>query len=283
MTNKPRLIIIIGQVLADPWLSISTAGQFPTWLPQAERLGIPVRHSHGKKPGKVLRFLDRTHEWARWSVIGQDLIPRLDAWIGRRYLDHVPVADATKFCENEGTAWAQNLFDVYALQRWKILGSLQQALREDFDFVYFTTASSYVRPSKLLNVVERLPRNQTYAGTRHVDARTGIVFGSGANRILSRDVAELVIRERYRYRNDVMEDVGLGELITGAGVELVELPSVNVNSRELLEALSDREIEHNFHFRMTSGKRQDRQDVSLMHALHERVTRIEKGGVNEHD
>jgi len=94
---------------------------------------------------------------------------------------------------------------------------------------------------------------------------------------MSRDVAEMVVRDRVHYRNDVMEDVGLGNLISGLGVELVDLPSVNIDSLTALNALSSQEIEQNFHFRMTSGTRKNRQDVKLMHALHERVTQIENG------
>ena len=268
-------MIVIGQVLADPWLSISLRGQFPTWLPRAEELGLQVRHSHGRRPRKVLEALDRSHEWMRWHGVGRGLIPRFDTWVGRRFLNHIPSVHVSHFAETQGVAWSQDLRDVYAFQRWKVLGSLSQALREDFDLVYFTTASSYIRPSELLRVMESLPQTGLYAGTPHVDARTGIRFASGANRILSRDVAETVVRDRLHYRNDVMEDVGLGELISEMGVELVDLPSVNVDSLEVLEELSDREIDRNFHFRMTSGSRKDRRDVELMHALHMRVSAID--------
>lgn len=268
-------MIVIGQVLADPWLSISLTGQFPTWLPIADELGLPIRHSHGKRPGRLVQSFDRTHEWVRWHGVGRELVPRVDTWVGRKYLDWIPSVAVTEFGATGSTAWSQDLRDVYALQRWKVLGSLQQALREDFEYVYFTTASSYVRPAELIRVVESLPVSGTYAGTRHVDARTGLAFASGANRVLSRDVAEIVIRERRHYRQDVMEDVGLGALVMSNGIELVDLPSLNVPSLAVLEGLDDSTIKRNFHFRMTSGSRKDRHDASLMHTLHQRVLKID--------
>ena len=275
MTSQPRLMIVIGQVLVDPWLSISMTGQFRTWLPIADGLGIPVKHSHGRRPGVLVQLFDRAHEWAWWRVKGQELVPRIDTLVGRRYLSRIPDAEVVDFQGTGSTGWSQNLLDIYALQRWKVLGSLQQALREDFDFVYFTTASSYVRPAELRRTVAALPLSGTYAGTRHVDTRTGLAFASGANRVLSRDVVELVIRERRKYRHDVMEDVGLGELVMSGGIELRDLPSVNVGSREALDALDDSTIRENFHFRMTSGSRKNRHDAALMHTLHQRVMRID--------
>lgn len=270
-------MIVIGQVLADPWLSISLNGQFPTWIPVAEGLGLQVRHSHGRRPGRALQSADRTHEWLRWHGAGRTVIPRLDSWAGKRFLNNIPTASVTEFCGTGGVAWAQDLHDVYALQRWKILGSLTQALKEEFDLVYFTTASSYVRPDRLLQVIESLPRTGLYAGTPHVDAGTGIRFASGANRILSRDVVELVVSNRLDYRNDVMEDVGLGNLIIRAGIPLVELPSINVGSFEVLRSLGESDIERNFHFRMTSGTRRERLDTELMAALHQRILSIDVG------
>ena len=103
------------------------------------------------------------------------------------------------------------------------------------------------------------------------DGVSGADFASGASRIMSRDVVANVLRNKVRYRNDVMEDVGLGRLISELGYSLIPWPSVNVDSHAALEALTDEEIRANFHFRMTSGSRKARQDVPLMHALHQRV------------
>lgn len=182
---------------------------------------------------------------------------------------------AGTFISEDSIAWQQSLLDVYALQRWKIVGSFSQALQEDFSHVYFTTASSYVRPYGLLRAISEMPESNVYAGTPHVDAISGVSFASGANRVFSRDVIEAVVRDRQRYRNDVMEDVGLGRLISEMGIEMVPLPSLNVSSAEVLASLSDEEILGNFHYRMTSGSKNDRHDAELMRQLHTRVLTLE--------
>ena len=273
--QTPSVLIVVGQVLANPWLEITCAGQFPTWLQDARAHGIRVRHSHGLRPNSVIRSLDRAHEWLRWHGRGRTLIPRIDSWLGSAWLDRVPKVRSGTFIRSDAIAWKQQLPDVYALQRWKIMGSLTQALTEDFTHIYFTTASSYVRVEKLARVMHELPVSGVYAGTPLRDAISGTLFASGANQIMSRDVVETVVDAKERYRNDVMEDVGLGRLVSEVGVALTPLQSINVSSVEAVQDLSDDEVMNNFHFRTKSGLSRKRLDSAVMRALHERVVKLE--------
>ena len=271
----PRVLVVVGQVLSDPWLSITREGQFPTWLADASRLGVPVRHSFGTPPGKLLRRIDRGHEWLRWHGRGRTLVPVLDELFGRPFRQQVPSAKVVEFLEPGHVGWRQGLPDLYLAQRWKVLGSLCMAIREEFDFVYFTTASSYVRVGTLLEVCSTLPTERLYAGTPMHDSISGEEFASGASRILSRDVVMEVLKRFRNYRNDVMEDVGLGRLIRTMGVKVTPLSSVNIDSMDALVKLTDKELLANFHFRMKSGDRTNRKDASLMNQLHQRLQSIE--------
>lgn len=271
MADMPRILIVIGQVLSDPWLSITLGGQFPTWLRDADRLGIPVRHSHATRPRQPLRFLDSAHEWLRWHGQGRTLVPRVDSWIGRLFLERVPQVETKKFLQTGAVSWSQKFPDLYLLQRWKVIGSLSQALTEDFEYVYFTTASSYVRVDRLIQVIAPLPKTGVYAGTQMTDALSGCMFASGANRVLSRDVAEAVVGHQLLYRNDVLEDVGLGRIISGLGYNLVPLPTLNLDSEKAVDELTSRQLATNFHYRLTSWSGKSRNDVTLMLRLHERI------------
>ena len=270
-----RVMIVIGQVLVDPWITITREGQMGTWLTPQVSQEFTMRHSHGRRLGPVMRSLDTAHEWLRWHGRGRTLVPPFDAAVGRGWLNRVQAVEQTEFVDGQSTGWSQDIPDMYALQRWKVIGSLTMAMREEFDFVYFTTASSYVRPQRLLDYVSDLPLQGAYAGTPMTDGVSGVAFASGASRIMSRDVVADVLRHRGRYRNDVMEDVGLGRLIGELGYSLIPWPSLNVDSYAALETLTDEDIRANFHFRMTSGSRKARQDVPLMHALHRRVQDLE--------
>lgn len=274
-SDRSPVLVVIGQVLVEPWLGISRDGQFPTWLADARSMGVPVRHSHGRRSSAIVRSLDRGHEWLRWHGRGRTLVPRIDSWVGRPWLGRVPKVQVGEFLAPDAVAWQQSLMDVYALQRWKIMGSFTQALTEEFTHVYFTTASSYVRVNELLSVVAELPNAGVYAGTPFTDAISGTRFASGANRIFSRDVVEAVVKERKRYRNDVMEDAGLGRLILDMGIELTPLPSLNVSSVKEVGSLTKEDILSNFHFRTTSHVLSERQDAQVMRALHSRVVELE--------
>ena len=273
--SESRLMIVIGQVLAEPWLSISRDGQFTTWIRDPLPTNVVLRHSFGRPPGPVLRQFDRWHEWLRWHGRGRTIVPSIDALIGRRWLDASPAVHPEWFLDERSIGWRQDIPDVYALQRWKILGSLDMAIQEDFDYVYFTTASSYVRPDRLVDMIRGLPSSGVYAGTPMVDAFSGVTFASGASRLMSRDVVRAVLENRRRYVNDAMEDAGLGRLVAELGVSLIEWPSVNVDSFRTLAGLSEEDIRDNFHFRMRSGPNRARLDVPLMRALHQRVHDLE--------
>ena len=270
--SEPSVLIIVGQVLGEPWLDIATQGQLRTWVPEAEGRGLRVRHSYGIPPGRVLKRVDALHEWARWTHWGRRVVPRVDAAWGSILMNWRQRVAVNEFVGREHVGWRQSLPDLYMFQRWKVLGSLEQSLREEFDFVYLTTASSYVRPREFVEFASSLPRSRTYAGTEMIDHDTGLVFGSGASRFLSRDVVELVLANRDLYRNDVMEDVGLGRVVKKLGVDLIPAPSINIGSIAELDSLHDDALNEHFHFRLKSGSRERRNDVELMHALHQRLS-----------
>ena len=277
-----RILIVIGQVLSEPWLGITMSGQFPTWLEDASREDIPVRHSFGRRSGSVVRWMDRGHEWLRWHGPGRTWVPRIDSFLGRPLRAWVPKVVVCDFVSAGHVGWQQGLVDVYAMQRWKVLSSLTQCLNEDFTHVYFTTASSYVSVRELQRVINDLPESGVYAGTPLTDAISGVTFASGANRVLSRDVVSEIVSRKTAYRNDVMEDVGLGELVSKCGFMLCELPSVNISSDSELDSLADENIRSNFHFRMTSGTRDDRHDARLMLRLHRRIRSLDEDKSDHH-
>lgn len=273
--SAPRVMIVIGDVLHEPWRSISLEGQIPTWLATAERPGVVVRHSHASRLGALGNRLDRWHESARWSTHGRPRVPRIDDAVGSLFRTRVPRVEVTAWADTGQVAWHQHMPDMYALQRWKVMGSLTQSLREPWDFIYFTTASSYVRVEALIETVGALPRARVYAGTPMIEGTTHEPFASGASRLLSRDVAEYVVAHPQAYRNDVMEDAGLGRVVASLGVPVTPLPSLNLGSVVELAGTSDEALAANFHFRLKSGSSGNRGDVELMHALHARFDTID--------
>lgn len=271
------ILVVIGDVLHEPWYSISVNGQMRTWLPDVvDDPRFHIRHSHSQPLGAMGGWFDRTHEWARWWDRTRGLIPRLDDAVGRPWRDKRARVTVGTWAGSNQVAWSQAMPDLYALQRWKVVTSMTQALTEaDWNFVYFTTASSYVRAERLWERVRELPETGVYAGTLMIEGVTGEPFASGANRVFSRDVVELVVRERGEYANDVMEDVGIGRLLAGHGITVTAWPSLNVTSQAELDSVSDAGLLDHHHFRVRSEINGRRNDVELMHALHDRLRGLE--------
>jgi hypothetical protein len=271
------VLVVIGDVLHEPWYSISVHGQLRTWLLSIDQdPRIEVRHSHARRLGPIGRAFDRSHEWARWWQHSRRLIPRVDNAVGAPWRGTRARVKVGRWAGGSQVSWAQAMPDLYALQRWKVVNSMTQALTEpEWNFVYFTTASSYVRPGLLLERISTLPDSGAYAGTRMVEGVTGETFASGANRVFSRDVVELIVRERRHYANDVMEDVGLGRLLARHGIPVTAWPSLNLSSQVELNVVSDGELLEHHHFRLRSEVEGRRNDVALMRALHERILSLE--------
>lgn len=274
---KPRVLIVIGDVLHEPWWTISVNGQMQTWLKDAHLdPRVEVRHSHGQRLGRLGLSFDRAHERIRWSAFGRKWIPVFDNAWGRPLRGWRPQVTVGTWADSDQIAWSQNMPDLYALQRWKVVASLSQALEEpDWSYVYFTTASSYVRVEPLLARIDALPPNKALAGTEMTEGRTLERFVSGANRVFSRDVADLIVENRKNYSNDVMEDVGVSRLATSLGIQLTPWPSLNLTSVEELEATSEHALKYNHHFRLRSESHGRRQDVALMQALNKRLVELE--------
>lgn len=267
-----KVLVVIGDVLHEPWRSISLEGQMQTWLTDVSDR-VQIRHSHAKKLGVVGRWFDRTHEWARWHPRLHGVVPTIDSALGRPFRSWTAPVQDISWAGQPG--WAQGMPDLYALQRWKVATSMKQCLRvPDWNFVYFTTASSYVRVGALLERTADLPRTGAFAGTLMVEGTTGEEFASGANRIFSRDVVQHIVERRSEYANDVMEDVGVSRLVAQMGVKLTPWPSMNVRSIDDIEDLPDSQIAFHHHFRLRSEVNGQRQDVVLMHRLHERVNAL---------
>jgi len=55
---------------------------------------------------------------------------------------------------------------------------------------------------------------------------------------------------------------------------LVPLPHLDISSLTALEQLSDSQLISHYHFRLKSGGLDNRGDVTIMNALHERLIRI---------
>lgn len=268
------LLIAIVHADRPPWSQIARDGQGSTWLSPTTTQASPVVYVHGSSRRQLWGDLDRWHERVRWARVVRGFPSRvlrsadfvatfpIRTWIPPHQLDpssHLPAP-----CLEVAVP------DAYVLAPSKELALFSYFLRKtDARWLYMTTTSSYVRAARLLERARDLGPHGVYAGTRVEAGRHA--FASGANRLLSRDVVEAIMGSRKYWDRSVLEDLGMGKLVHRLGVQLITLPTLNLQSVDDVGLLPAQLLEENHHFRVKSGPLDERDDVSVMRALHERI------------
>jgi hypothetical protein len=122
-----------------------------------------------------------------------------------------------------------------------------------------------------MEFISLLPKTSVYTGAiPYVDAQ----FVSGSNRILSRDVVQKILDNALRFDPTIIEDVALGELVQKLGIERQGFPISNIATLDDLKSFPVAGLESSYHFRLKSGKLNNRNDVEIMLALHEKLSKM---------
>ena len=154
--------------------------------------------------------------------------------------------------------------------RWKELSYFKYfLLKSDADFLVTTTNSSYLNLQAISKKLQELDVGRTYYGPQPY---AGAKFVSGSFRIFSRDVVAAIVSNRIKWRIWELEDVAIGRLLLKIGVlpTFTELNSFDLP--EKIEALSEKFVRSQLHFRLKSGTAANRQDAPLMKLLHSKFS-----------
>jgi len=268
--ENPKILVALFHGLYEPWLNILHQGQAKTWIQLSRPSEIQVVNFHSTKLNALGWRFDRLHEYLRWKNRWYAYVLRIfDRLIGFPMIFYTPTYSKSDKLTTNDLAVHVHFPDSYQFMRWKDLSVLKYFLTEtSADFIFMSTTSSYLLPQKLLEVVRSLPREGIYAG---VNPYEGANFAAGNNRLISRDVAELILKQRYRFDPGIIEDRAMGEMLKRMKIEFHPLPSLHLTSENQLNQISNTELLSHFHVRVKSGLFQKRNDVSLMHAVHRRI------------
>jgi hypothetical protein len=274
VNSEVKVLCAVVHGLYQPWISILENGQAPTWLSDGFPKNFSVVHFHGRPVGSLGRGIDRVHEKIRWGGrVPNQILRIIDRILMFPFLISIPKVTISNSLPARIPGIRIEWPDIYATLRWKDLAIIEYFCKKtDFDFLFMTTSSSYIRPFKLIEYCSKFEVGDVYAGSKpYPDAE----FVSGANRILSRSTAEAVLSSRVFWDPAVIEDVALGDLIRKNGIEYQSYDQCDIPSLEYLESLSDEMLLSNYHFRVKSGSINERQDVQIMKRLSERFKQIE--------
>ena len=276
MNNPPKILCVIAHGYYQPWIDILIKGQEQTWLSENKPAGFEVLHFHATPVRNMLTVFDRLHEKLRWtrSRTISLLLIIFDYLITFLFVAWTPKVSKSNLIKLKDPAINVQIKDIYLTVPWKLLAMYKYVLKNyEFDYLFRTTSSSYVRTIELSKASEILPRNKYYGGAIPYE---GARFAAGNNVLMSRDLVERIAKKKTVVNPTIIEDVSLGNYMNSIGVKLSPLSQINIDSIERLNSISDKELKNNFHFRLRSGTLQKRNDVEIMHALHERISKIEK-------
>lgn len=271
--TRVRILCAVTHGLYAPWNEILQDGQSRTWLSDAMPENFQVVHFHAPPLSRFGVWLDSRHEALRWTNrYIASVQRRIDNLLLKPFNSYMPTYKRSDLFGLGQKSVQINFMDSYLTMKWKDLGTLQYFLSEtNSDYLFMTTTSSYIRPNKLLEIVNSFDQKVDYAGAVHYE---GANFAAGNNRLISRELAQALIHDRQKWDPGTIEDVALGNLARKLGYKLMRLPHVNISSPGQLRELSDSDLLDNYHFRLKFYDGTERGDTLLMHLLHSRLSSL---------
>ena len=273
MEPSYKILVVISHGYYPPWIDIALKGQDKTWLDGDIPLNVEILHYHGTPLGKLGILFDRLHERVRWSNrFGYALLKQFDSVVTFPFLAMVPSSDSSELLSLRHKTIHVKWPDTYLTFRWKARGMFKYVLDNyDFDFLFMTTTSSYIRLDELSRLLSSKTPIRFLGGA---SAYAGANFAAGSNRVLSRDLVQGLLNNPKSYLPFPIEDLSMSKSLMEDGVKLVPLPHLDISSLTALKQLSDSQLISHYHFRLKSGGLDNRGDVTIMNALHERLIRI---------
>jgi hypothetical protein len=273
VVDSPRILVVVSHGYYSPWIDIAIRGQNETWLDGEIPSNIEILHYHGSPLGKLGIRLDKFHERIRWSNrLGYTLLALFDSFVTFPFLAITPTSSTSELMFLRHKTIHVNWPDSYLTFRWKAKGMFRYILKNyDFDFLFMTTSSSYIRLDELSRVLSKKKRIRYLGGA---SAYNGAKFAAGSNRVLSRDLVQSLLHNPFDYLPFPIEDLSMSNSILRKGIDLERLPHLDINSLDNLERVTDSELTNHYHFRLKSGSLDNRNDVEIMKTLHKRLIKI---------
>lgn len=275
--DASKVFIVVFHSRQEPWESIARQGQFKTWVPKAIEHKIRVGYCFGPVPKKLVRFLDKEIEKLRWQRGGRiaDIRNLINKVLAMPFRAVVPnIRELANFDAPKGILGLEaSVWDLYATARWRQIALFDYFLKKtDCEYLVIITSATYIVPELLLTTLENLDSEFVYAGPIHGE-RPGQLFISGAQLVVNRKFAEIALRDRKEIPTHILNDLGLSQVANINNIELINLPTINLESLSEVDDLSNEVLKKNYHFKLkafdqNSGKR---IDVKLFNALHTKL------------
>lgn len=149
---------------------------------------------------------------------GSVIHPSVKIWFYYGDSDNFEIQDNNIFCPyDEG----------YVNIGRKTICAFEYLLTTDFDYIFRPNSSSYVNIDKLYEFTQTLPTSLVYSGSSIPYDTVGECC-SGCGFFLSRDLVEMIVRNKEKWNHSLIDDIALCELLFELNVKMVSSPRLKI-------------------------------------------------------
>ena len=262
-----KVLIAVSQANQEPWNSIWTNGQQNTWMASSAN-GVKVVNFYSKNAPLIIKKLDDFHEKNRYRR-------HISVWQGR--LDKLFTGLISKNIPDYILDQSNDLLLINSWSTYFTLGRRYMGLykwflaQKEYNFLFTTNTSSYINQKKLFEVIQSFNEGHlVYAGFLIPEFEVN-QFVSGAGKLLSRKVVEIIVNNSASYKHSYLEDVDLGHFMREKGISPISLSRIEIRNPQEVPDISEATLREEFHFRCKSFEN-PRKDAEIMLQLHERIS-----------
>jgi hypothetical protein len=254
--------------------------QLSTWLVTVDTDRMEVGIFASRRPSWLTMKFDLLHENFRWrSRITSLFLRFFDCFSLFFFKNWIPSIRVREDLPVKGAKFYEiNNIETLMTFKWRYISIIKKFLESECEYLYMTNSSCYLDVPKFLLYVDGLEKRPIYAGSKIVSGRySENIFASGANRLISRDIAEKIMLHRKNWNNYELEDLGLGRLLSKLNIHVQDLRTLNLSTIDDVASLSKNITQNCFHYRLKSFDspfKIKRNDSVLMLALHSKISSL---------
>ena len=253
--NSMRISVSILHVDRAKWKKFVDEIQISSWVNQS--LHNFEFNYYTSLDSRLWLIINKCVEWMRWkgnryTAYG---ISYFLMYILRPLRNKIPKYFKVKVDDFGFNHCVVKFPELTSTMRWKRMAIIDNFLRNtDNDLLIMLTSTSILNLSKVNNILAsslNMKENEkvgAFAGGPIGDCADG-EFISGSFVVLNRDAAKLVLRDLSKHPVHSMDDISLSVGLRRSGVALTELPSLNLESIEKLNLITNELFQTYLHFR----------------------------------
>lgn len=263
------VLIAVSQANEEPWKSIWKNGQQNTWMANSVN-GVEILNFCSKSAPPIVNKLDAFHEKNRYRKRISILQGRVDKFSTKL----IPKTIPHSIFDQSNQLLLINSWSTYFTLGRRYMGLYKWFLDQTkYDFLFTTNTSSYINQNKLMDIIQSFGKSDfVYAGFL-VPEFGDNQFVSGAGKLLSRKIVEIIVNNSASYKHSYLEDVDLGHFLHEKRIAPIKLSRLEIRNPKEVSEIPENTLREEFHYRCKSFEH-PRKDADIMLGLHERISNL---------